>query len=208
MPRPTWPPRSTSSRKPQIRAPIAGTVYSVDAARTEYAEQGKLLLQMADLRHERVRAYFDEPDIGHLAVGQKIVIKWDAKPGQEWHGHISSALPSTVITYGTRNVGEVLVEIDGSTDGLAARHQCQRHGNHLQRARRPQHSARGASPPERQILRLQSCRTTSWCAPQSPRIANLTQVAILTGLEEGDWVATGTISGQPLQEGVPVKVVR
>ena len=26
-----------------IRAPMAGTVYSVDAARTEYAEQGKLL---------------------------------------------------------------------------------------------------------------------------------------------------------------------
>ena len=32
-----------------IRAPVAGTVYSVDAARTEFAEQGKLLLQMADL---------------------------------------------------------------------------------------------------------------------------------------------------------------
>jgi hypothetical protein len=38
---------------------------------------GKLLLQVADLRHERVRAYFDEPDIGKLAVGQKIQIKWD-----------------------------------------------------------------------------------------------------------------------------------
>jgi HlyD family secretion protein len=37
---------------------------------------------------------------------------------------------------------------------------------------------------------------------------NLTQVAILSGLEEGDVVATGTISGQPLQEGVPIKVVR
>ena len=37
---------------------------------------------------------------------------------------------------------------------------------------------------------------------------NLTQVAILSGLEEGDLVATGTTSGQPLQEGVPIKVVR
>ena len=52
-----------------IRAPVAGTVYSVDAAHTEYAEQGKLLLQMADLTEERVRAYFDEPDIGRLADG-------------------------------------------------------------------------------------------------------------------------------------------
>jgi HlyD family secretion protein len=37
---------------------------------------------------------------------------------------------------------------------------------------------------------------------------NLTQVAILSGLEEGDLVATGSENGQPLQEGVPVKVVR
>ncbi len=37
---------------------------------------------------------------------------------------------------------------------------------------------------------------------------NLTQAAILSGLEEGDQVATGTASGQPLQDGVPIKVVR
>jgi HlyD family secretion protein len=37
---------------------------------------------------------------------------------------------------------------------------------------------------------------------------NLTQVAILSGLEAGDQVATGTVSGLPLREGVPVKVVR
>ena len=53
-----------------------------NAGRTDFVEEGKLLLQMADLHHERVRAYFDEPEIGRLAVGQKIQIKWDAKPGQ------------------------------------------------------------------------------------------------------------------------------
>jgi HlyD family secretion protein len=37
---------------------------------------------------------------------------------------------------------------------------------------------------------------------------NLTQVAILSGLNEGDWIATGTISGQPLQEDVPIKEIR
>ena len=39
-------------------------------------------------------------------------------------------------------------------------------------------------------------------------IINLTQVAILSGLKEGDLVATGTVNGQPLQEGMPIKVVR
>ena len=36
----------------------------------------------------------------------------------------------------------------------------------------------------------------------------LTQVAILSGLKEGDRVAIGTTSGQPLQEGIPIKVMR
>jgi len=37
---------------------------------------------------------------------------------------------------------------------------------------------------------------------------NLTQVAILSGLAEGDLVATSTVSGTPLREHVPIKVVR
>jgi len=37
---------------------------------------------------------------------------------------------------------------------------------------------------------------------------NLTQVPILSGLQEGDIVATGTTNGQPLQEGVSIKEVR
>ena len=32
---------------------------------------------------------------------------WDARPNQVWHGHIEVA-PTTVITYGTRNVGEMV----------------------------------------------------------------------------------------------------
>src|SRR6185437_12946627 len=45
----------------RIIAPINGTVYSMDAAPSEFQEQGKLLLQMANLKQQRVRAYFDEP---------------------------------------------------------------------------------------------------------------------------------------------------
>jgi hypothetical protein len=37
---------------------------------------------------------------------------------------------------------------------------------------------------------------------------NLNLVAILSGLNAGDWVATGATSGQPLQEGLPVKVLQ
>jgi HlyD family secretion protein len=190
-----------------IRASAAGTVYSLDAARTEYAEQGKLLLQMADLTHERVRAYFDEPDIGRLEEGQRILIKWEAKPSREWHGHIVRT-PVTVITYGTRNVGEVLVQIDDADSGLLPDTNVNvtvttsSEPNALSIPREALHSENG-KPYVFKVVGNSLVRT-----PVTTEFESLTQVAILTGVQEGDWVATGTTSGRPLQEGVPIKVVR
>ena len=191
----------------QVRAPAAGTVYSVDTGRTEYVEEGKLLLQLADLHHELVRAYFDEPEIGRLAVGQKIQIKWDAKPGRLWNGHIVRT-PVTVITYGTRSVGEVLVKIDDADGDLLP-------DTNVTVTATISSEANALSIP-RDALHAENGRTYVYKVVKdglqrvfvTTGTTNLTQVAILSGLEEGDVVATGTISGQPLQEGVPIKVVR
>ena len=73
-------------RKP-IHAPVAGTVYTLDATPTDFVSRASFWLQLADLHQSRVRAYFDEPEIGRLAVGQKIQIKWDAKPGRMARTH-------------------------------------------------------------------------------------------------------------------------
>ena len=100
-----------------VRAPFAGTVYSLPFSRYEYVEPGATLLEMADLSALQVRAYFDEPEIGDLKLGNPATIEWNAKPGRIWHGHIL-ALPSTIITYGTRNVGEVLLSIDDAGGDL------------------------------------------------------------------------------------------
>ena len=190
-----------------IHAPVAGTVYSLDARPTEFAEEGKLLLQMADLHHERVRAYFDEPEIGRLAVGQKILIKWDAKPGRLWHGHIVRT-PVTVITYGTRNVGEVLIGIDDADGGLlpdtsvTVTVTTSSEPNTLSVPREALHSENGKSYVYK-VVHDKLVKTAVTIGT-----INLTQVAILSGLNEGDYVATGTASGQPLQEGIPIKVAR
>ena len=190
-----------------IHSSVAGTVYSVDAARTEYAEQGKLVMQLADLSQERVRAYFDEPDIGRLQVGQKILIKWDAKPGQEWHGHIERA-PVTVVTYGTRNVGVVLVDIDDEDGTLLPDTNVNvtvttsSEPNALSIPREALYSSNGKP----YVFKVVDNKLVKSQVVTS--IVNLTRVAILSGLNEGDWVATGTLSGLPLQEGVPIKVVR
>jgi HlyD family secretion protein len=190
-----------------IHAPVAGTVYDLEAGRTEFVEAGKLLLQMADLRHERVRAYFDEPEIGRLALGQKIQIKWDARPGRIWNGHIVR-VPVTVITYGTRYVGEVLVAIDDADGDLlpdtnvTVTVTTSSEPNSLAVPREALHSENG-KPYVYKIVKdeLQKTAVTTGTI-------NLTQVAILSGLQAGDTVATGTVNGQPLQEGLPIKVAR
>ena len=190
-----------------IYAPVTGTIYTMDAAPSEYAEAGKLLVEMADLHKERVRAYFDEPDLGRLATGQQVSIRWDAKPGREWHGHISR-LPVTVVHYNTRNVGEVLVDLDGPEDDLlpdtnvTVTVTISSEPNALSMPREALHEQNGKYFVYKVVDNaLQRVAVTIG----SP---NTTQVPILSGLQEGDIVATGTTNGQPLQEGVPIKEVR
>jgi len=190
-----------------IRAPIAGTIYSMDATPTELSAAGNLLLQIADLHHERVRGYFDEPDLGRLAIGQQVVIRWAAKPDSEWHGHIVR-LPSDVVTYTTRNVGEVLIDFDGSSDGLLPDTNVtltvttSSQPDTLSMPREALHEQNGKyfafKVENGELVRV----------PITIGSPNLTQVPILSGLEEGDVVAIGTTNGQPLQEGVPIKEQR
>ena len=100
-----------------VRAPFKGTVYSLPVSSPSTSAQGALLLQMADLTKLQVRAYFDEPELGALHVGQPATIVWDALPNRVWHGRILS-MPSTIITYTTRNVGEVLLSVDDADGKL------------------------------------------------------------------------------------------
>ena len=100
-----------------VRAPFAGTVFSLPVQQYDFVQPGEELVQVADLSRMQVHAYFDEPEIGKLHVGDSVKITWDAKPGRTWHGHILR-VPTTVITYGTRNVGECLVAVDDATGDL------------------------------------------------------------------------------------------
>ncbi len=196
-----------------IRANVDGTVFSIPVNRSDFVEEGKLLLQLANLSEMRVRAYFDEPEIGRLALGQKIRIVWDARPGQEWHGHIS-LLPSTVVTYGTRNVGEVLVAIDAEPSNANPRNSLlpdthvtvtvttASQPNSLTVPREALHSENGKSFVYR-VVNGSLART-----PVVIGAINLTQVAVQSGLTDGDLVATGSANGIPLEEGVSVKVIR
>jgi HlyD family secretion protein len=190
-----------------VHAPFAGTVYSLPVSLTEYVQQGDRLLSLADLTKLQVRAYLDEPEIGSLQVGQPATIVWDAHPTQTWQGHIAR-IPSTIITYGnTRNVGAVLVMLDG-TDGdllpdtnVRVTVTVANESNVLKVPRDALHIENGA-PYVYRVIDDTLHRTAVTVGK-----LNLTDVQIVHGLKAGDVVALGTTNAQPLGDGEPVNVM-
>jgi HlyD family secretion protein len=92
-------------------APIEGTLYSLPIRTGDYVKEGDLLAEMADLRHVRVRAFIDQPELGQLAANQTVDIFWDAHPDRTWNGR-TEILPKQVVPHGARNVGELLCSVN------------------------------------------------------------------------------------------------
>jgi HlyD family secretion protein len=104
-----------------IHAPIAGIVYQLgennDLHQGSYVNPGDLIANIGDLDRVRVHVYVDEPDLGRVAVGMPVTITWDALPGREWKGAVERT-PTSVITLGSRQVGEVTCAIDNPDHDL------------------------------------------------------------------------------------------
>jgi HlyD family secretion protein len=98
-------------RSAHATAPMDGTLYSLPIRMGDYVKEGDLLAEMADLRHVRVRAFIDQPELGQLAVNQTVDIFWDAHPDRTWSGR-AEILPKQVVTHGARNVGELLCSVN------------------------------------------------------------------------------------------------
>lgn len=189
-----------------VRAPFSGTVYSLPVSATEYVAQGDRLLAMADLTRVQVRAYFDEPDIGKLAIGLPIRIVWDAMPQRSWQGHIIR-VPSTIITYTTRHVGAAIVSVDNADGTLlpdtnvTVTVTTNNTPNVLYIPREALHASGG----QQFVYVLEGDRLRR--APVTVGTPNLTSIQIVSGLNEGQTVALGTSNGQPIVDRVPVRVV-
>lgn len=194
-------------REANARAPFAGTVYSLPVSPTEFVSQGDRLFELADLTHVQVRAYFDEPDIGKISVGLPVTIEWQAKSARTWTGHISR-VPSTIITYTTRHVGPAIVTVDNSDGTLLPDSNVtvtvttNQMPNALSIPREALHTEGGRDFVYQ--LRGETLRRTNVRVGAT----NLTSVQVISGLKEGDQVAIGTTNGQPMADGVPVRVIR
>jgi HlyD family secretion protein len=190
-----------------IRAPFAGTVFAVPVSVYDFVPAGRVLVEVADLTKLQVRAYFDEPEIGKLAIGQTVSIVWDAKPTRTWHGRVLQA-PTTIIDYGTRNVGECIISVDDNAGDLlpntnvTVKVTTLNIHNVLSLPREALHTE-GTS---NFVYKIVSGRLvkTSVRVP----IVNLTRVEIAGGLEQGDTVALGATTEADLSDGLRVKVTQ
>jgi len=190
-----------------ISTPISGTVYYLPVNQYDYVTAGEDMVYVADLTRMRITAYFDEPEIGNLAAGQPVKIIWDSKPGMTWHGHISQA-PTTIITYGTRNVGECFITVDDA-DGVLKPNanvtitvSTAQHLHVLSVPRVALHFDAGR-PYVFRIIRNKLVRT-----PVEISIVNYNWAEITGGLNEGDVVATTATTNRDLSNGLQVKLVQ
>ena len=189
-----------------VRAPFDGTVYFLPVRAGNFVNLGDLLLQETDLSHLQVRAFVDEPEIGHLALGQQVLITWDALPGSVWKGTVTS-LPSTVVSRGSRVVGEVLCKFDNSERSLLPNVDVTTTivaGTREDAITVPREAVHEDGDSnyvyllQNQHLHRQDVKLG---------ISNLTRVEVVSGLSANDVIALQSFSPSPMTDGVEVKIV-
>jgi HlyD family secretion protein len=189
-----------------VRAPFAGTIYSLPVLPLGAVNAGDVLVGEADLKTLQVHAYFDEPEIGKLANGQPVKIVWDAKPNLAWHGHIVQA-PTSIIVYAeTRNVGEAIISIDDNNGDLLP-------NTNVTVTVTLQQRYNVLSLP-REALRTEGAKNFVFRVVDghlyktaiTTGAVSLTQFEVLSGLNEGDTVALGTSGDTQMKDGLRVKV--
>jgi HlyD family secretion protein len=189
-----------------IRSEVSGTVYYLPVSQYDYVDTGTDLVYVANLSRLRITAYFDEPDIGNLAVGQSVKITWEAKTGMAWYGHVEQ-VPTTIIEYQTRFVGECFIAIDNADGTLEPNANVNVTVTTAQRPhvlsvpREAVHTDNGGSFVFR-VVNGKLVRT-----PVKVGIFNLTREEILSGLSEGDVVALNATTPHDLSDGLEVKPV-
>lgn len=188
-----------------VRAPRAGTVYSLPVKQGAYVNAGDLLVQVADLRNVVVRGFVDEPDIGKLHLGEPVEVTWDAIPGRVWQGTVTS-VPATVTLRGTRTIGEVTAGVDNKdlrllpNVNVSVRVVTARDDNALSVPRESVHQQDGHSFVY-EVVNNELVRREV-----ETSISSLTRIEVTKGLQDNAMVAISTLNGQPLRPRMAVRI--
>jgi len=189
-------------RSATVTAPADGTLYSLPVRAGDYVKVGDTLAEMADLRHVRVRAFVDEPDLGWLEPNQVVQVNWDAKPGRTWTGR-TEMVPKQVVARGTRSVGEVLCSVDNDKLELLP--------NVNVEVRIMVRTRQGALVIDRSAVRFDSGKHFVFLFDGdkihrreiSVGVASATRYEVVAGLKDGDRVALP--GDQELRDGLDVR---
>jgi HlyD family secretion protein len=191
-------------RNMNVVSPFAGMAYNLPVRKDSFVAAGDMLVEVADLHKVRVRAYVDEPEIGRLQVGQQVEVTWDALPGRSWKGTVEY-LPTNVVKYNTRMVGEVTCILDNAdlkllpNTNVAVSIIQASHDNALtvpREAVRQDSEGKYVFQVVNGTLKRRNVQTS---------ISNLTHVEITRGIPNDAVVALGALNMQPLRDGLPVK---
>jgi HlyD family secretion protein len=194
-------------RRSTVRASRAGIVYSLPVKVGAYVNPGDLLVQVADLHRLQVVGYVDEPEIGRLAVGQKVTVTWDAIPGRTWHGTITR-VPSAVTQFGTRSVGNITCTVENSDLKLLPNVNVNvtittaQDNNVLTVSREAVRQENGKQYVFEIVngeLKRREVNTS---------VSNPTRIEITSGLADNAWVALSAVDNHPLADGLAVRVVQ
>ncbi|HSW39654.1 MAG TPA: HlyD family efflux transporter periplasmic adaptor subunit [Acidobacteriota bacterium] len=104
-------------RMETVAAPWDGVIFSLPVKPGASVARGQLLAQIYQPGRIRLRAYVDEPDLGRVAVGQRVLVEWDGLEDRYWNGTIEQPAKQ-VVTLGNRSIGHVLCSIEGATAEL------------------------------------------------------------------------------------------
>lgn len=107
-----------------VTAPVAGTVIEktvsqgmVITSATGAFGGGTTLIKMADLSRVRMRAQFNETDIGQIRAGQVATVIVDAYPDRRFSGLVEKIEPQAVVTQGV-TMFPVLVTLNNQDGAL------------------------------------------------------------------------------------------
>jgi RND family efflux transporter MFP subunit len=187
-----------------VRAPRAGMVYFLPIRPGMFVSAGDLLVQVANLAKVQLRAFVDEPDIGRLQPGQPIRVTWDGLPGKSWDGMVTQ-VPTTVVTRGTRNVGEFTCMVENPAERLLPNVNVNvaivtaKHDNALVVPREAIHQDDGHTFVYQVLdgeLKRRNVETS---------LSNLTTMEITQGLPDNALVALAATDSQPLKSGMAVR---
>jgi HlyD family secretion protein len=189
-----------------VHAPFDGIVFSLPAKQGAYLNPGDLILQEANLSKILVRAFVDEPDVGRLAVGDKVEVTWDGLPGKIWNATINT-LPSTMKIRNTRTVGETTCIVDNADFRLLPNVNV---GVTIVSA-----DHNGVLTVPREAVRLSDDKPYVYEVSNDElvrreiktAISDLTSVEVSGGISENALVALNSINSKPLKNGIAVKVV-